>query len=142
MPRSDKFLRLILRLDAATCAATGLLLIIGSGFIEELTQIPANLSFFAGSSLVPIALFIGFTATRPVLASSLVWLIIAGNALWVAASLWLIFAREIAPNTIGYAFIIAQAAAVALLAELEFFGLRRASPASASPSNPGPQATG
>jgi hypothetical protein len=141
MPRSDKFLRLILRLDAATCLATGLLLTIGAGFIAELTQIPANLSFFAGLILFPIALFIGFTATRPVPPSSLVWLIIAGNAFWVAASLWLIFAGEIAPNTIGYAFILAQAAAVAMLAELEFFGLRRASLAGANPSHAGPQAT-
>jgi hypothetical protein len=31
----------------------------------------------------------------------------------------------ISPRTLGYAFVIAQAAAVALLAELEIVGLRR-----------------
>jgi hypothetical protein len=128
MPNSDKFLRIILRVDAATCIATGLLLTIGADVIAGLTSIPAQLSFYAGLSLFPIALLIGFAATRPTIVPPLVWLVIAGNVLWVAASLWLAFAGPIAPNAIGTAFILVQAAAVALLAELEFFGLRRLSP--------------
>jgi len=139
MPSSDKFLRTILGLDAATCVATGLLLTVGAGAIAELTLIPANVSFYAGLSLFPIALFIGFVASRRVLARPLVWLVIAGNALWVAASLWLMFGGSTAPSTIGYAFVLVQAAAVAVLAELEYFGLRRLPPTvgDASPSRAG-----
>jgi hypothetical protein len=139
MLSSDRFLRIILGLDAATCVATGLLLTIGAGVITELTLIPANVFFYAGLSLFPIALFIAFIATRHVLVAPLVWLVIAGNAMWIAASLWLIFGGSTAPSTIGYAFVLVQAAAVAVLAELEFFGLRRSLPTggAASPSRAG-----
>jgi len=50
-------------------------------------------------------------------------LVVAGNAAWVAGSVALLVAA--APTGLGYAFVIAQALAVALLAELEFIGLRR-----------------
>ena len=52
-------------------------------------------------------------------------LIIAINALWVAASFGLLLSGLVAPTPLGYAFVIAQALAVALLAELQFIGLRR-----------------
>ena len=130
MPNADKFLRIVLYTDAATCVATGLLLALGAQVIADLTLIPANLSLFAGLSLFPIALFIGFAATRHPLVAPPVWLVIAGNAAWVLASLWLAFAGAIAPNMFGTVFILVQAVAVALLAELEFFGLRRLQSAS------------
>jgi hypothetical protein len=125
MSNSDLFLRRILYIDAATCVATGLLLTIGAGLIGQLTAIPANVCLFAGLSLFPVALFIGFVSTRKMLVPALVWLVVAGNAAWVAASLWLILGGAIAPNAFGIAFVLVQAAAVALLAELEYFGLRR-----------------
>jgi hypothetical protein len=125
MFRSDNFLRFVLRLDCATCVATGLLLTLGSGLIAELTLIPASLSLFAGLSLFPIALFIGIVSMLDVVVPTLVWLVIAGNALWAGASILLILDGGVVPNAIGYVFILVQAAAVAFLAELEFFGLRR-----------------
>jgi hypothetical protein len=131
MSNSDLYLRRILYIDAATCIATGLLLTIGAGLIAQITAIPASVSLFAGLSLFPVALFIGFVATRKVLMPALVWLVILGNAAWVAASLWLILGGAVAPNAWGIAFILGQAAAVALLAELEYFGLRRLPQASA-----------
>lgn len=134
MFRSNNFLRSVLRLDSATCVATGLLLTFGSGLIAELTLIPASLSFFAGLSLFPIAMFIGFVSTRRSLEPTLIWLVVAGNVLWAAASVLLLVEGAIAPNAIGYAFILIQAAAVAFLAELEFFGLRRLSSASGEAS--------
>jgi hypothetical protein len=51
--------------------------------------------------------------------------IVAINALWVAASLGLLVSGVVAPTLLGYAFVIAQALAVALLAGLQFAGLRR-----------------
>lgn len=134
MSNTDGFLRRILQIDAATCVATGLLLTIGAGVIAEITAIPANVSLFAGMSLFPVALFIAVVATRKVLMPALVWLVVAGNAAWVIASLWLIFGGSIAPNALGVAFVLVQAAAVALLAELEFFGLRRLPQNEAMPS--------
>jgi hypothetical protein len=52
------------------------------------------------------------------------WLVVAGNGLWVVASLMLVLAGWIAPNPLGIAFIVAQALVVAVLAMLEHGALR------------------
>ncbi len=51
--------------------------------------------------------------------------VIALNAGWVAASLLLLLAGWVEPNGLGYAFILGQAGAVAVLAEMQYVGLRR-----------------
>jgi hypothetical protein len=85
----------------------------------------STLLLYAGLSLFPVAIFIGLVGTRETLAPPAVWVVIVGNALWVAGSVLLLFGGMIAPNAWGYVFIGAQAAAVAVLAELEYFGLRQ-----------------
>jgi hypothetical protein len=112
-------LRLVLWLDAATCVATGLLLSVLAGRLSELLGLPQALLFYAGLSLFPIAAFMAWTAQRP--AAPAVWLVIGGNALWVLGSLAVL---ALSPTAIGTAFVIAQAVAVAVLAELEYRGLR------------------
>jgi hypothetical protein len=54
-----------------------------------------------------------------------VWIIIALNAVWVVDSIMLLFSGWVAPNGLGYAVVIAQAAAVLVLADLEYMGLKR-----------------
>jgi hypothetical protein len=120
-------LRRVLLLDAATCVATGLLLALFAVQLEPILGLPYALLQYAGLSLFPIAAFIAWTSTNKALSKSGVWAVIAGNALWVAASLLLLFV--LSPSPLGYAFVIAQAAAVALLAELEYAGLRKAAQA-------------
>jgi hypothetical protein len=122
---SAKFLRTVLLIDAATCLATGLLMTLGADIVAGLTSVPAPLLLYAGLSLFPVAIFIGLVGTRETLAPPSVWVVIVGNALWVAGSGLLLFGGMIAPNAWGYVFIGAQAAAVAVLAELEYFGLRQ-----------------
>jgi hypothetical protein len=122
-----RFLRNVLLVDAATCVATGLLMTFGAGFLAGLTQLPPELLRSAGISLFPIAAFIAFVATRVELPRTGVWLVILGNAAWVVASLWVIFGGAINPNALGYAFVAVQALAVAVLAELEFTGVRKLS---------------
>jgi hypothetical protein len=113
-------LRLVLWLDAATCVATGLLLSVLAGRLSELLGLPQALLFYAGLSLFPIAAFMAWTAQRP--AAPAVWLVIGGNALWVLGSLAIL---ALSPTATGYAFVLAQAVAVAVLAELEYAGLRQ-----------------
>jgi hypothetical protein len=45
--------------------------------------------------------------------------------LWAAASGLLLASGWVAPTALGYAFVIGQAAVVALLGELQYVGLRR-----------------
>jgi hypothetical protein len=119
------FLRAVLFADAATCVATGTLLAGAAGWLAAWTQLPAELLRYAGFSLFPIAAFILLVASRARPPVAGVWLVIIGNVGWVLASLGLLAMEGIAPNGLGYGFVIVQAAAVALLAELEFMGLSR-----------------
>jgi len=118
------FLRSVLLVDAATCVATGAVMTVGSNLIAGLTEIPIGLLMVAGLSLFPIAVFIAIVAMRPATWPSGVWLVVLGNVGWVAGSLWLLLADSIAPNGLGYAFLVVQAMAVAVLAELEVMGAR------------------
>jgi hypothetical protein len=54
---------------------------------------------------------------------------VALNGLWAVDSAILVAARPIALTGLGVAFVLAQAAAVALFATLQFLALRRARPA-------------
>jgi|EndMetStandDraft_9_1072997.scaffolds.fasta_scaffold01677_2 hypothetical protein len=120
------FLRTVLLADAATCAASGLLMTAGAGLVADLTHIPAGLLMSAGLSLFPIAAFIALVAMRPDTWPLGVGLVIVGNIGWVIGSLYLLVPGTIAPNGFGYAFLIVQAAAVVVLTELEIMGMRRA----------------
>lgn len=121
-----EFLRTVLLVDAVTCVATGALMTVGADFVSGLTQIPRGLLMAAGLSLFPIAAVIAFVATRRPLLRTGVWLVIIGNVGWVLGSVLVMVTGSITPNAHGYAFIITQAVAVAILAELELTGLRRA----------------
>jgi hypothetical protein len=113
----------VLLLDAATCVAAGALMTFASSFVADLTAIPAPLLFWAGLILFPVAALMAYAGLQASPPRSLVWLIILGNVGWVAASL-AVFA-VIAPNALGYVFIVAQAAVVAVLALLEHSALQR-----------------
>lgn len=120
------FLRRVLLVDAATCVAMGSLLSLGSGALSPLLELPSLLLQYTGLSLLPIAAFMAWIATRTTLSRPGVWTVIAGNALWVAGSAVLLISGWVSPNLLGGTFVIAQAITVVLLAELEYVGLRKA----------------
>jgi hypothetical protein len=122
---SPLFLRRVLLVDAAAGAAMGLLMLFGAGVLENLLNLPAALLKTAGAGLLPLAAFLAWLGTRDVPPRAAVWVVIAVNAVWVADSIYLLLSGWVSPNVAGQAFIIAQALAVAVLAELEYFGLRR-----------------
>jgi hypothetical protein len=51
--------------------------------------------------------------------------VIAMNATWVAGSVLLLPSGWIAPNGLGYALLIGQALAVAVLAQMQYIGLQK-----------------
>jgi hypothetical protein len=117
------FLRRVLYVDIATCVATGALLALDSAPLAPLLGLPAALLFWSGLSLFPIAALMFWVATRHDIPRSGAWLVVIGNAGWVAGSIAVLV--ELSPTGLGYAFVIAQAVVVALLAELEYAGLKR-----------------
>lgn len=123
--RRPRFLRRAILADALASGATGLLMIAGAGLLEGLLGLPAALLRGAGMVLVPYVAFVAWAGTRGDIPHGAVWTIIAANAVWTAASALLLLSGWVAPTALGTAFIIAQAAVVALLGELQYTGLRR-----------------
>jgi hypothetical protein len=119
------FLRRVLLLDAAASAATGLLMLLGANSLTQLFGLPVALMQYAGISLFPFVALLVFLATREHLSPRVVWAVIAVNALWTTDSLLLLVSRWVTPTGLGFAFVVAQALAVAAFAALEYHGLRK-----------------
>lgn len=129
--RVTPFLRFALLADAAASGATGLLMAGATPTLAALTGLPPALLSWAGLALLPWALVVAWLGTRASLPRAAVWTVIAVNLLWVIDSLWVLFGAGLAPSGPGYAFVIGQAVAVAVFAELQFTALKRARPAAA-----------
>src|SRR5438045_7884060 len=119
------FLRYALLADALASGATGALLIAGASLLDGLLGLPVALMREAGLILVPYVAFVAWVGTRQGIVRGAVWAIIAANALWALASVCLLVSGLVAPTLLGTAFVIAQAAVVALLGELQYAGLKR-----------------
>jgi hypothetical protein len=131
--RSSSFLRRVLLVDAASCAGMGLGMIAFNDLLARILQLPAQLLSEAAIVLLPFAAFLAFVASRPTPARFAVWAIIVLNVIWVVDSIVLLFTGWVAPNALGYAFVIAQAVVVAVLADLEYVGLKKSSSYGPSP---------
>ena len=119
-------LRRLLYVDAATCAATGLLLAAAAPALATPLGLPVPLLREAGIVLLPFAALLVWLARQPRPPRGAVWGVVAANALWVVASVALLPSGLVAPTALGEAFVLAQAAVVAALAGLESTALRRA----------------
>jgi len=117
-------LRNALLLDGLLSGATGLLLVLAAGWLGAFLELPRLLLLVAGSALLPFAALLVWLSNRQQISRQVVWAVIAVNALWVIDSLLVLLIGWLSPNLFGYAFVIAQALAVALLAELQWFGLK------------------
>ncbi len=123
----QNFLRYALLADAIASGATGVLLIAGAGLLDGLLGLPVALMREAGMLLVPYVAFVSFVGTREHISRPAVQTTIALNIVWTVASIGLLLTDYVAPTALGYAFVIAQAAVVAVFAELQLIGLRRVS---------------
>lgn len=123
--RPFTFLRGVLLVDALSSGAMGLALLTFAPAFERLLQLAAELLREAGVVLLPFAAFVGFLASRAQPNRAAVWAVIVINAIWVVDSVLLLFTGWVQPNALGIAFILAQAAAVAVFADLQYLGLRK-----------------
>jgi hypothetical protein len=119
------FVSRVLLLDAVTCAAMGALLTGLSSTLAPVLGLPMALLLWAGILLFPSAGLMVIAASLKPFRSLLCWLVVAGNVLWVVASIAVL--TELEPTPLGLAFVLVQAAAVAILAMFEWRGIRQAS---------------
>ena len=123
----SSILRTALIADAAASGVSAVLMLAGASMLERFTGLPAALLRGAGLILIPFVAFVGYLAAQARLTGAAVWAVIVCNALWVMGSTLLLLGGWVAPTTLGYAFVIAQAVAVAVFVELQYIGLRRPS---------------
>lgn len=118
-------LRKALSADALLSGLTGFALAFGSDLLGNFLGLKAALLLWSGIILIPFAAFVAYLAARDRVLRLWVIAVIVGNVLWAAASILLLLIGWIKPNLLGEAFVFSQAVIVAILAELEYLGLRR-----------------
>lgn len=123
---SYSLLRRALAADAIGSGAIALLLSIAAGPLSELLGFAPSFLRTVGLLLLPWTIWVGWLATRTDPPRTQVWSVIGINALWVIDSVVLLLGGWTQPTSLGVAFVIAQAVAVGVFAELQYIGVRRA----------------
>ncbi|HEY8537143.1 MAG TPA: hypothetical protein VIL25_11855 [Vicinamibacterales bacterium] len=119
------FLRQMLLLDGAVSGATGALMAAAASPLETWLGLPAVLLRTAGFVLLPFAALVLALGRGGQPARRAVGAVVAMNVTWVIGSVLLLVTGLVQPSMFGYVFILVQAAAVAVLGELQLIGLRR-----------------
>lgn len=112
--------------DGVISGAMGALLIVAASPLSGLLGISAGFLFWVGVALMPWMLALLLIGRKDQPGARAVETVIALNALWVVTSIGLILFGPFEMTALGIAFVVAQALAVAVFAELQFFGLKRA----------------
>jgi hypothetical protein len=127
-------LRLALKLDAAASGALGALLVAAGSVLDDLLGLPLALLLPVGMFLLAYATFVWVVGTRPRISKTAAWAVVAVNLVWVADSVALVATAWFPLTTLGAAFVLAQAAAVFLFADLQFLSLLRRACRAARPT--------
>jgi hypothetical protein len=125
MIQPSSFLRRALLADAVFSGVSALLLTFGAGAFAKLLNLPEALLLETGLFLIAYAAFVGWLGTRQSTLKALVLLVIVGNAVWTLASIALLFSGAVSPNLLGQIFVVAQAIATGVFAELQYIGMRK-----------------
>ncbi|WP_417451091.1 hypothetical protein [Kordiimonas sp.] len=118
-------LKWALLVDAATSAATGLLLVFAANTLASLLGLPSDLLLYCGLFFIPWAAVLAFVATRRDIKPAAVWPIAVLNLVWGADSFLLLASIDPAPTLLGSAFITVQAVVVLGFAGAQIVGLKR-----------------
>jgi len=121
----SSLLRKALLADAVLSGLTGLLLALAAGPLAAPLGLPVGLLRWSGIILIPFAAFVARLRAQERIQRPLVFAVVTCNALWALDSVLLLSTGWIEPTLLGEVFVIGQALIVAVLAELEFVGLRR-----------------
>lgn len=111
--------------DGVISGAMGALLIVAAGPLSGLLGISAGFLFWVGVAFMPWMLALLLIGRKDQPSARTVETVIALNMLWVVASIGLIIFGPFEMTTLGIAFVLAQALAVTIFADLQFVGLKR-----------------
>lgn len=119
-------LKNVMLINALSSGATGLLLIIFSGYTAQLFGVTEQMPFVAvGILLLLFAVFVFAHSLRNPLSKRWIKVIVAIDILWVIESLIIVFPKMFAFSAMGYILIAAVALWVTLMAVLQAKGLKQ-----------------
>src|SRR5256885_1944570 len=118
-------LRRALLADAIFSGVSAVGLTLGAGVLAPILNLPEALLRETGLFLIAYTALVGWLGTRSSLMKALVLFVIVGNAAWTLGSIALLFSGAVSPNLLGQVFIVAQAIATGVFAELQYIGLRK-----------------
>ncbi len=98
-------------------------MVLGAGLLAPLTSLPQALMVYAGAALFPWTVALVALARMANIPRSGVKAVIVVNIAWIVASIAVLFVTS--PTIFGYGFVIAQAVAVGLFAQLQIVALKR-----------------
>jgi hypothetical protein len=124
-PDGDGPLRRMLRIDAWSTGAFGVVVLAGSGLLSAPLGLPTSWSVPFGVAMLGGAAALGLIAGYPTIKERHAAAVVAGNLLSGAALLVLAGTDLIPLTGPGVAFMVAGALVVTTYAVLEFLGLRR-----------------
>ncbi len=122
---SPRFLRAVVWFDASTGVLLGALHLLLTAPLAEWLGLPAGLLQVTGVMLLGYAaLAIAIARSEP-MPRGWLWVLIGGNLAWALASLVLLLGSTLTPTLLGQAYLLVHVVSVALLAELQWWGVRR-----------------
>ncbi|PZO15915.1 MAG: hypothetical protein DCF26_12470 [Burkholderiales bacterium] len=122
---SPAMLRRVLTFDALSGAATGGLHLLLAPVLAEWLGLPEALLQASGVAIFAFVALAGGLALQASPSRGPLMAIVLLNVAWGAGCLWLAFGGAVDPAPLGLAYLLVQAAAVFVLAELEWMGARR-----------------
>ena len=117
---SPSFLRAVVWFDAATGVLLGTLHLALTDALAQWFGLSAGLVQGSG-----VALLAGGIASQRSLPRGLLGCLAVGNAAWALGSLALLLGSAVTPTIWGQAYLVVHVVSVGLLAEVQWFGMRR-----------------
>jgi hypothetical protein len=125
----SQFLRNVLKADALLSAATAVTMTLGASVLAPATGLPHTLLTIVGVALIPWVAFLLWVATRRVVPAAAVWTVIGLNLVGAVDCALVAFGVGFNPTALGVGFAAVNGLGALLLADLEYMGLRRSTPA-------------
>jgi hypothetical protein len=122
-------IRFLLAADAAVCLVAATVLVLAAGALAPALMLPETLLRGAGLVLLPWTAFLAWCASQARPGRRAVLAVVVLNALWAVDSVLLLASGWVAPNGLGLAVVLVQAAMGGGIAVLQALAL----PASDAP---------
>lgn len=120
------FLRTVIGLDAAACGLMGAAFAFEAGLLGPLLGLSPAFMQPVGLFLLVYAAGLAFLASRKALPRGAVWGLVAFNVAWTIESFAIMALGWVQPTALGVGFVVAQAVAALVVADLQYIMLRRA----------------